>query len=257
MYSQKNGLANKNTLIGEVPLQRSGYNLVILIMCSSAPKFKKLEKAIKHTWGSVLHPEVKLIFYTDNQRTFFRKKVPILKGDDLILPCKDGYLNCTEKTLQAFEFVFANFNFNYVFRTNLGSYVNLGKINAFLSKMPLNDFYSGIIGAYQMGNKTIAYASGSGYFLSKNLIELILSERNAFNHQLIDDVALGAFLADHNIEINQLAKRLSYTDDEVEYQMGAQSVEYIEDDQVYHVRLRSANRNLDIKRMQGLFNSKF
>jgi len=226
-------------------------------MCSSASKFKKLETTIKKTWASNCHPNIKLIFYKDNGESLFKKKVPILKDTNLILPCKDGYFNCTEKTLQAFEYVSANFNFEYIFRTNLGSFINFHKIVAFLIDKPINKFYCGIIGTYKHDDKSIMYASGSGYFLSNDLVELIVSDRNRFNHNLIDDVALGEFLANHNVGINQEAKRLSYNDNQVEYQIGTETVKTIDDGLLYHVRLRSSNRDRDIERMQILFNSKF
>lgn len=224
-------------------------------MCSSASKYKKLEKAIKGSWASVIPPEIKIIFYVDNQRTLFKKKVPELKGNDLILPCKDGYLNCAEKTLWAFEYVLANFHFEYIFRTNLGSYVNFEKAIDFLKDKPKKEFYSGIIGFEAAHN--INFASGSGFFLSKDLVELLVSNSNLLNRQLIDDVAFGLFMSQNNIVINRQARRLSYTDDIVEYQIGAETVPVIDNQLIYHVRLRSSDRNIDIKRMYSLFDSKF
>ena len=226
-------------------------------MCSSASKFKKMEKAIKQTWATNNHPDIKLIFYTDNEKRLFKKKNPILKGWDLILPCKDGYHNCTEKTLQSFEYMEANYNFEYLFRTNLGSYINFPKILAFLTDKPKNQFYCGIKGTFKKDDEVINFASGSGYFLSKDLIELIVSERYSFNHDLIDDVAVGEFMANHHIDIDLKAKRLSYTDNELEYQEGAETLNTIKNSLLYHVRLRSINRSTDIKRMHLLFNSKF
>jgi hypothetical protein len=232
------------------------YRLLILIMCSSSSRFKKLENSIKRTWGTYLHDGIKIIFYTDNQKTLFKKKTPQLKGNNLILPCKDGYLNCTEKTLQAFEFVAGNINFEYVFRTNLGSYVNLYKIFDFLTDKPKENFYSGIIGTHKNDDAIINFASGSGYFLSKDMVELVVSGRGLFNHQVIDDVALGEFMANRHIPINKQAIRLSYVNDLVEYHIGDRTVDHIDHNLIYHIRLRSSDRNIDIKKMHELFNSK-
>lgn len=226
-------------------------------MCSSSRHFKKLENAIKQTWGSNTHPDIKIIFYTDNQRRLFRKKTPVLKGADLVLPCKDGYINCTEKTLQAFKVVASNFDFDYIFRTNLGSYVSLNKIIAFLNGKPATSFYAGIIGVYKSNNEVIKFASGSGFFLSKDIVQLIISKSTEVDHAIIDDLAFGKFMAAQHININPQATRLSYTDAGTEFQIGAETVSYIDDHLLYHVRLRSADRQSDVNRMHSLFKLNF
>jgi hypothetical protein len=77
-----------------------------------------------------------------------------------------------------------------------------------------------------------------------------------FNHQVIDDVALGEFMANRHIPINKQAIRLSYVNDLVEYHIGDRTVDHIDHNLIYHIRLRSSDRNIDIKKMHELFNSK-
>ncbi|MCR8560189.1 hypothetical protein KXD93_21230 [Mucilaginibacter sp. BJC16-A38] len=176
-----------------------------------------------------------------------------MTGDDLVLPCRDGYINCTEKTLQAFSYITANFTFDYIFRTNLGSFVYPEKILKFLKDKPNNCFYCGIPGLFQTDGLSIRFASGSGFFLSKDLVELIVSKRAIVDHDIIDDVAIGKFLGGENIGIDNSAIRLSYTGSGKEFQVGDQAVNIIDGEQVYHIRLRSDDRNIDIRRMQELF----
>ncbi|QKJ30438.1 hypothetical protein HQ865_11950 [Mucilaginibacter mali] len=233
------------------------YKLIILVMCSSSAKYRRLEKAIKQTWASIGQPGIKVIFYTDNQRKLFKNKSALMRGNDLTLPCKDGYFECIEKTLQAFEYVSANYQFQYIFRTNLGSYISLKNILHFLEGMPKEQFYAGIIGDGEYQSKPYRFASGSGYFLSADLVKLVVDNRDEVPKDTIDDVALGVFMNHHHIPISDKAIRLSYTDDEKIYQTGDKTVEHIFDNLIYHVRLRSANRSLDIKRMQALHNLKF
>ena len=68
---------------------------------------------------------------------------------------------------------------------------------------------------------------------------------------------MGVFMHNNNIGIDPSAKRLSYTDDLIEYQTGDQTIDKIPDELIYHVRLRSADRNVDIKKMKDLFKSRF
>jgi hypothetical protein len=226
-------------------------------MCSSSYKYKKLEKAIKKTWATNTCSNVKTIFYTDNQRRLFKSRKPVFKDPNLILPCKDGYIECTEKTLQAFEYITSNYEFEYIFRTNLGSYLNIDKILLFLVNKPVTKFYSGIIGQAEYEGKPIPFASGSGFFLSQDLVKFIVANRTSLNTTVIDDLALGLFMYNNNILLDTNARRLSYTDDTIEYQSGQETVDHLDDSLLYHVRLRSANRTIDIDRMRTLFNSNF
>lgn len=229
------------------------YRLLILVMCSSAHKFKKLELEIKRTWGSVNQPGVKVLFYVDNQRSLFKKKAAVLKGNDLILPCGDGYIQCTKKTVQAFSYVLEHFNFDYIFRTNLGSYIYQDRILNFLADKPTDRFYAGILGLAKVGSLEVVFASGSGFFLSRDLVSLIVSKQEVIDYAIIDDVAIGRFLQEENIKIDNCAIRLSYTSAGRELQEGSNTIQTIDSDRIYHIRLRSDDRNIDIRRMHQLF----
>lgn len=180
------------------------YKIIILVLSHFEEPYKKLEQNIRETWASHSNDLVKVLFYHGaNRDSGFED---IIEGDKIILNTKEGLENIGYKTIRAFEKVLSSYEFDYVFRTNSSSYVNINKLLEYVSDKPLESFYHGVIG-YSEGNK---FASGSGYFLSKDLVELVVKNKEQWPHSYIDDVAISLLLKKFNI-LPTLAPRLDIT----------------------------------------------
>ncbi len=156
----------------------------------------------------------------------------------------------------AFDWVLKNYEFDYIYRSNLGAFVFPDRVVKFLDDKPKNNFYCGIIGedTFYFGRK-IRFASGSGFFLSKDLVKLVSDKKNEFVYNSVDDVAMGEFLSRYNVEINKSAKRYNMCDDDEFYQIGDEKVDSIDDQDIYHIRLRSEDRSKDIERMVSIYSN--
>lgn len=223
---------------------------ILLVMSSSTNViYKKLENSIKETWYKFKNNEFDIIFYKDSQLNTAE-----FDGCDLHLPVEDGYENLGKKTILAMDWVNQNYRYDYIYRSNLGSFINVENMKKFLQDKPKEKFYCGIIGKYIINNICFNFASGSGYFLSKDLVDIISKNINDYPDQIVDDVAMGYFLSKFNININKNATRKNMCDDQIFYEKGSENIPYILDEEIYHIRLRSENRSIDIKRMHDLFN---
>jgi hypothetical protein len=163
---------------------------LVLVLATHARPYPRLVKTIKRTWASVPAPGVEILFYYGGRS---------LKADgpDLQLPVPDDLPNVGRKTIAAFEHVLASRDFDLIFRTNCSSYVDLPNLQEFVrARRPDRGFYCGTV----EGHEQIPFASGSGYFLSRDLMELVVREKKSWNHALLDDVALGELLHDHGVE---------------------------------------------------------
>ena len=105
----------------------------------------------------------------------------------------DLYSLIGRKTLDAFEISVNELDFDFIYRTNVSSYVDLAKLNEFIQNKPLSNYYSGAIGNHQ----GISFASGCGYFISRDLVIKILENKELWNHDLIDDVSVGKLMTKH------------------------------------------------------------
>ena len=114
----------------------------------------------KFTWlskGKIsifsLNPAVK-------RRKPFESQVDLNKNE-ILTTVPDLYSLIGAKTLAAFNVSLQKFEFDYIFRTNVSSYLNLGGLQRFVDDKPRNGFYAGVVGNHQ----GINFASGCGYFI--------------------------------------------------------------------------------------------
>lgn len=113
-----------------------------------------------------------------------------LNEGEIVTHVPDIYSLIGEKTLDAFQACYENLDFDYIFRTNVSSYIDLEALRFFLKDKPRDNFYAGAIGNLH----GVSFASGSGYFLSRDLVIKTLENRSFWNHNFIDDVSLGKLL---------------------------------------------------------------
>jgi len=231
--------------------------LVILVMSSTTiPEYVDLEKSIKNTWYNSKNEDVEIIFYKDNQNLSPKYTYPVFDGCDLVLPIDDGFYTLNQKTLMAFDWVCQNYEFDYIFRTNLGSFIDVDNIISFLSDKPKEKFYCGVFGHDNTYfGQPVLFVSGSGYFLSRDIVLLVLKNLQNWPWRVVDDVALGYVIVKQlGIDINQEGIRKDICDGEVIYVKGDKIVDSLDEELIYHYRLRSQDRNKDIKTMMDLYN---
>ncbi len=144
-------------------------------------------RAASRTWASVPADAhgIETIFYVGG-------RMLRMEGRRLVLPVADDLANVGQKTLACFEHVLEHRSFDLVFRTNCSSYVDLPNLEAYASAHARpTRFYAGDV----ITHGSTRFASGSGYFLSRDLLEQVVRRRAAWDHSVLDDVALGALLA--------------------------------------------------------------
>ena len=122
----------------------------------------------------------------------------------------------------------------------MSSYLNLVGLQQFIEDKPRDFFYGGAIGNHQ----GINFASGCGYFISRDLVNQVLEKRELWDHNLIDDVALGKLLTrDLNVDIHDV-KRMDLDSPDLD-------LDQINDNQsdIFHYRCKASNPNTTIKIM--------
>ena len=205
--------------------------ILISVLSLNKEPYVGLEKTIRETWASESHEDVEVIYYYGDSNEIK------LVGDRLFLDSPEGLMNIGHKTLKMYAYILENFTFDYIFRTNSSSYVNIEKLKEFISDKPKEKFYCGGVGNYN----GIPFASGSGYFLSRDMVELVLEHRNEWNHSFIDDVSLGMLIGKRGYKIYN----------GIRSDVGINS--HL-DLSYYHYRVKDAgNRNNDISLMKSLY----
>ena len=120
--------------------------ILISVLSLEKEPFISLEKSIRETWGSTKPEGIDIIYYYGNS------KEDKLIGDKLYLNAPEGLINVGHKTLKMYEYIYNNFDFDYVYRTNSSSYIDIKKLQSFIADKPTEKFYSGVIGKGKNGN---------------------------------------------------------------------------------------------------------
>jgi len=114
------------------------------------------------------------------------------------------------KTVNCFEYIYNNYDFDYIFRTNLSSFIDINGLIKKFKSLPKNKVYGG----HSTSVSDFRYISGAGIIFSKDIVKLIIENKKSFNISIIDDVAFGQLLHKFNINIIE-QKRKNYFRDEL------------------------------------------
>jgi hypothetical protein len=172
----------------------------------------------------------------------------ILKDDTLYIKIKDSLDTVYEKTLRAFRY-FENdlYKYDFVYRTNMSSFVILNKYVDYCESLPRNRFVSAVVGNYG----SICFPSGSGFTITPDLVAELIHD----NPQLIeqDDVTIGAWMLTKCIPIIPVS-RIDFIYDS--NQSCIQNSEIMPTESIFHYRIKNINRENDIvihRRLLAIF----
>ena len=177
--------------------------VLILVLTSSNWPFNVMEECIRNTWGKYKHPNVE-IYYNHSSPDLIDTQ---LDGDVIRAPHIESYHAIGDKTISAFEYCINNNDFDYIFRPNTTSFVNIPRLLNFLDSAPTTNYYSGSpiwfngsgVTKEDRENGPAECCSGCGYILSRDLVQLVVDKQNMWQHRLIDDIALCKFLNDNGV----------------------------------------------------------
>ena len=165
-------------------------------------RFLELEKAQLETWMSNDLPNVQCFFYYGSA-----KSISFKNGELHLRSPESEYIN--EKTFEMFDYCLKNLDFDFIFRTNLSSYLNLDRLYKYCTTLSPQKIYQGFIGHFE----SIRYANGSGILLSRDVIELIFDYAKKVNVQgWHDDPYIGklihfmSFDTEHKIKLEPLPR---------------------------------------------------
>jgi hypothetical protein len=207
--------------------------LIILVLSYDDNKiYSDFYKSQIETWDSINIPNISTYYYFGNN------KCNEIWGNKILTNINESLENCGHKLLNSLELI-KDLDYDFIFRTNSSSYIDKSILYDRLSKIKDVNYYAGINGYANNVN----FASGSGFVVTKNLVNLILNNKSTFRHDLIDDVAIGELLGRFKIPI-----------------YGAERFDVNENARTpknhYHYRIKTLNRENDVKTMYGIHKMK-
>jgi hypothetical protein len=117
-----------------------------------------------------------------------------LVGDRLFTDVPEVYWFTLPKMLAALRWAASGGrpSFDFVFRTNTSSYVDISKLQAVSRRMPSTGCYAGYVGTRPVDGSP--YVSGAGVLLSWDVVCEVASSSGPWSWGVTDDLALGEHL---------------------------------------------------------------
>ncbi len=151
-----------------------------------------------------------IFFQGGSKSTYFKKDTLFLPHKKDTLTKKRYRKTQPERVLDCFEWIIENMDFDYIYRTTTTSYLNIEKLYKFIQDKQENNYYAApeMFHTDNETKKQIKFGSGVGFFLSRDLVENIVKNREKWDFNLLDDVSLGKLLIDHlDVDLQQIERQ--------------------------------------------------
>ena len=114
----------------------------------------------------------------------------VLEKDDVIyVKGSESYIPwILQKTVKSIEYINDKYKYDYIYRTNLSSFLDFKKMLIFIENVSMN------YGGCHTWFNTIIYASGSGFFLSPEASIFLCKNQKLVDYNLYDDISIGQLL---------------------------------------------------------------
>lgn len=176
-------------------------NILILVMSCQDEFYKNEERLIDETWGKDIiegkYPNISLYKYAGGFN------IPNITEDNFIaVNTEDDINNTFKKTFVALSLCKNYLEYDYIFRVNTSTYVNVPLLNAFVQTLNnpddlwCSELYS--LSEHPVPYPLMLFGRGNALLLSKKLVQIILDEGFPFLYlKTVDDSTIGNILNSH------------------------------------------------------------
>ena len=129
-----------------------------------------------------------------------------IKGNETFFP------GIFEKTIKSMKYITDNFEFSYLMRTNISTFLHLENIHSFVNSLNNNQTYFGGFTFTETDGVTIDFVSGTAMFTSKDVVKYLISQYNTEQKYYVPEDVLFSYI------IRDTCKSNDKTQDRIEIQ---------------------------------------
>ena len=181
----------------------------LIIGVYTCHKYANRQKTVENTWFKEIPEHIRALFVRGDPG-----RSPRIEGNTLFLDCPEAYEKLSEKTHKFFKYCSDNLEFQYIFKTDDSSYIDLEK---FLQLDKQGGDYIGFFDktqdpnidrtwhygkctdkSYEVpyeGHFVCSWARGGGYFVSQKAARILVDKTlRVFENELYEDKMVGEAL---------------------------------------------------------------
>ena len=171
--------------------------LVLILASDSNPLYIEFQKLWKHVMN--LYPNIQCFFYKADPT--LEEEYKILDSNTILVKCEERLDTVWEKTLKVFT-LFEPYidKYDYIFRTNLSSFIYFPGYLEFCKKLPKEQCCASFVGKYN----DLVFPSGAGITMSPDIVKRMVKESPPLFVQ--DDVTIGQTLDEWGIPLIKMPR---------------------------------------------------
>lgn len=198
--------------------------LIAVLACDNSYYNYLVDKGIRKTWGSRHYSDVEIVYYYGRPDTNCKEE-----NNNIFVNIEDTFTNISKKNLKFFEYILKNKTFDFLYRVNASSYVNVSNLKQLIKNWKKTKVYSGLCSTYiNEQNVGIPFVSGAAFCMTPDIVKLVLDNKEKINHNYIDDIGLGDLLIRQlNIIPFNLRRQDIFTLDEAKNQLDLSQTHYL------------------------------
>lgn len=179
--------------------------ILVLAMSCHDEFFVNQVNKIKETWAKDIidrkYKNIDFMSYDGWEKNHEYDK----ENKVLHVRCEDDLDNTYKKTYYALRIIQNSFDYDYVFRTNTSTYVNVSLLNEFVQSLENDEIlYTSELYSLVEANCPFPldiYGRGNGLLFSRKVIDILLNEgRSMLYEEHVDDVMIGNVLNNYWIK---------------------------------------------------------
>jgi hypothetical protein len=128
--------------------------------------------------------------------------IPARDGIAMRFPIRESAKNVPKRFLVLLNWLIETQEFDFVWHSNISTYLNLEAMDKHLEKVSEEFYYAGVIGTYE----NFGFVSGASVCLGRDTVKLILTNADKWDYSLLWDVSLGKLLHSLNVVPSEIPR---------------------------------------------------
>ena len=128
--------------------------------------------------------------------------IPLRDGIAIRFPIRESARNVPQRFLVLLNWLMETQEFDFVWHSNISTYLNLGAMDKHLERVSEKFYYAGVIGNYE----DFGFVSGASVCLGRDTVKLILANTDKWDNSLLWDVSLGKLLHSLNVVPSEIPR---------------------------------------------------
>jgi hypothetical protein len=227
-------LSRSESIINHI--DNKGIKIVVLIIASD---FEDHYIEMQAIWKKYMNTHPNIVSYFIKSDINIQDNV-VIDGNTIYVKNEESLIpGIYYKTIESIKYCLKNVDYDYIYRTNLSSLLDMDQMYSFIINNKIE--YGGVIGCHN----NIAFASGSGFLISRDASIYLLENQPNIEKDLPDDVLIGYIITKkYNIEFINRNDITKENDNRLTYR-----------NSIFHYRCKSNNSHTNtINIMEKIYN---